>query len=252
MEGIGSLSRVRRSLSAFLLAATLAALLAGGGPASAAVPRAGSHIDVARPRTVWKPIPFGSDRKAQMAAYSKRHYGTSEWRLRSPRVIVEHYTASDDFASAYWTFYGNEPDSELHERPGVCAHFIIDRDGTIYQLVALGTRCRHTVGLNYTAIGIEHVGHSDGQVLSNRRQLQASLALTAYLMARFDIPLGNVIGHNESLQSRLFRERYTQWRCRTHGDFRRESMDAYRKKLRQVAGREGLDTSAPRWRDRGC
>ena len=35
---------------------------------------------------------------------------------------------------------------------------MIDRDGTIYQLVPLAIMCRHTVGLNYTAIGIEHVG----------------------------------------------------------------------------------------------
>ena len=32
--------------------------------------------------------------------------------------------------------------------------------------------CRHTVGLNYTAIGIENVGNSDQEILSNPRQLQ--------------------------------------------------------------------------------
>ena len=63
------------------------------------------------------------------------------------------------------------------ELPQVCAHFVIDRDGTIYELVPPNIMCRHTVGLNWTAIGIEHVGYSDGEILRNRRQLAASLRL---------------------------------------------------------------------------
>ena len=49
-----------------------------------------------RPRSrpiVQRPIPFGPQRRAEMAAYSKRHYGTAQWRLIAPKVIVEHYTA---------------------------------------------------------------------------------------------------------------------------------------------------------------
>jgi beta-N-acetylhexosaminidase len=75
----------------------------------------------------------------------------------------------------------------LHELPNVCAHFVIDTDGTIYQLVPLGVRCRHTVGLNWTAIGIEHVGRSATGILANARQLASSLALTRWLMTRFHI-----------------------------------------------------------------
>ena len=57
------------------------------------------------------------------------------------------------------------------------------RDGTIHQLVRLKWMCRHTVGLNYTAIGIEHVGRSDAEVLRNARQMNASLKLTLWLAA---------------------------------------------------------------------
>ena len=32
-------------------------------------------------------------------------------------------------------FAADVPDAELHELPGTCAHFVVDRDGTIYQLV---------------------------------------------------------------------------------------------------------------------
>ena len=57
-----------------------------------------------RPRIVVKPIPFGPARLAETRAYAKRHYGIDSWRLVHPHVIVEHYTASDSFASAYATF----------------------------------------------------------------------------------------------------------------------------------------------------
>lgn len=184
-----------------------------------------------RPRIVQKPIPFGAQRRSETAAYALRHYGLNTWRLEQPRVIVEHYTASNSFSSAWNTFASDAPDSELHERPGTCAHFVIDRDGTIYQLVPLTTICRHTVGLNWTAIGIEHVGTSDASILDDPRQIASSLALTLWLMHRYGISLPNVIGHNESLTSRYHRERYAAWRCQTHGDWMHADMESFRARL---------------------
>jgi N-acetylmuramoyl-L-alanine amidase len=192
----------------------------------------------AKPAIVWKPIPFGAHRRAEMAQYAARHYGLHTWRLDNPKVIVEHYTASDSFSSAWNTFANDVPDSELHELPGTCAHFVIDRDGTIYQLVPLNTMCRHTVGLNWTAIGIEHVGTSDASILQNPKQLAASLKLTLWLMHRFDISLPNVIGHNESLTSRYHRERYAPWRCQTHSDWTHADMQTYRARLAGLARAE--------------
>jgi len=189
---------------------------------------------VAPPREVRKPIPFGSDRKRQMSEYAQRHYGFDDYRLRKPKVIVEHYTASNSFSSAWNTFANNQPDVELHELPGVCSHYIVDRDGTIYKLVPLSIMCRHTVGLNWTSIGIEHVGTSDGAVMGNRRQRRASLRLTRALQGRFGIRTRNVIGHNESLSSPYHRERVERLRNQTHGDFRRATMNAYRKLLARL------------------
>jgi N-acetylmuramoyl-L-alanine amidase len=183
-----------------------------------------------KPHIVWKPISFGAARKAETAQYAKRHYGVNSYVLH-PKVIVEHYTASTSFSSAYNTFASDTPDPELHSLPGTCAHFIIDRDGTIYQLVRLDIMCRHTVGLNYVAIGIEHVGTSDGQILSDAPQMRSSLALTAWLMSRYGISLQNVIGHNESLSSPYHKELYAPWRSQTHGDWRRADMNVYRKRL---------------------
>ena len=187
---------------------------------------------VTAPPIVQRFIPFGAKRKHEMTAYAKRHYGLSTYRLVHPRVIVEHYTATSTFTAAYNTFAIDAPDSELHELPGTCSHFIVDRDGTIYQLVHLRIMCRHTVGLNYTAFGIEHVGMSDGDVMGDRRQLQASLRLTRWLRCRYGIAVKNVIGHNESLSSPYHHERVARLRNQTHGDMRHATMQVYRSRLR--------------------
>jgi len=180
-----------------------------------------------------------------MAAYAERHYGIDSWRLVDPKVIVEHYTANDSFSATWNTFASDSPDPELNELPGDCAHFVIDTDGTIYQLVSLGTMCRHTVGLNYTAIGIEHVATSDQQVLSDPRQLSASLWLTLWLMQRFHIQLRNVIGHNESLTSPYHHELYAPWRCQTHADWNHADMQTYRSDLMRLALRYKVAIGSP-------
>ncbi len=173
-----------------------------------------------------------------MAAYSKRHYGTRAWRLTEPEVIVEHYTGGSSFAGAWATFASNAP--HLGELPGVCAHFVIDTDGTIYRLVPLGTRCRHAIGLNWTSIGIEHVGTSDRQILHDRAQLRASLRLTLWLVQRFSIEARNVIGHAESLTSPFHHELYPSWRCMTHSDWSYADMRVYRRRLRRMARRNDV------------
>jgi hypothetical protein len=193
-----------------------------------------------KPPVVAKPIPFGADRRAETAAYAKRHYGTATWKLNGPHVIVEHYTANESFGATWNTFAADTPDAELGELPGTCAHFVIDKDGTIYQLVPLTVICRHTVGLNWTAIGIEHVGTSDAEILGNPRQLQASLRLTLWLMSRFRISLPNVIGHAESLTSPYHRELYAPWRCQTHGDWQHADMLTYRRDLAALAASENV------------
>jgi N-acetyl-anhydromuramyl-L-alanine amidase AmpD len=189
---------------------------------------------LSRPTIRSWPIPFGAKRKREMAAYSERHYGERTWRLRRPRVIVEHVAVAGSTAAVHATFAADHPDPELHELPNVCAHFVVASSGRVYRLVNLRTRCRHTVGLNWTAIGIEHTGYSDGDVLGNRRQMRASLRLTRYLRCKFHITLRNVIGHNESLSSPYRRERVARLRNQTHGDWRHSSMRVYRRKLRRL------------------
>jgi beta-N-acetylhexosaminidase len=185
---------------------------------------------VIHPHIVWKPIPFGARRKAETAQYALRHYGVHTWVLH-PKVIVEHFTANESFTGTWNAFAADTPDPELGQLPGTCAHFVIDRDGTIYQLVPLNVMCRHTVGLNYVAIGIEHVGTSDAEVLHDAAQIRSSLLLTRWLMSRFHIAVKNVIGHNESLSSPFHKELYAPWRRQTHGDWTHADMTVYRSRL---------------------
>jgi N-acetylmuramoyl-L-alanine amidase len=205
----------------------LALALAVAPAAAAAVPK---------PTIVQRPIPFPAKRKREMAAYAQRHYGIDSYRLVHPHVIVEHYTVTPTFQATWNTFAPDVPDAELHELPGTCSHFVIDRDGTIYQLVPLGIMCRHTVGLNYTAIGIEHVGDSDAEILNNAKQMAASLRLTRWLRCRYGIAVKNVIGHNESLSSPYHRERVARLRNQTHADWKHADMQIYRQRLTARGG----------------
>jgi N-acetylmuramoyl-L-alanine amidase len=221
-----------------------------GGRLSAAGARrhVGAVLALARmlaPRpVVAKPIPYGSERQAQMRAYALRHYGIDSARLRAPKVIVEHTTATATFAPVFDTFAANQPDVELHELPGVCSHYVVDRDGTVYSLVPTTLACRHAVGLNDTAIGIEHVGLSDAQVLGNRRQLQASLRLTRTLQGRYGIRTRNVIGHAESLTSPYHHERVARLRSQTHADLPKLAMDRYRRLLEALPAPASLRPGA--------
>jgi N-acetylmuramoyl-L-alanine amidase len=221
------------------LAAIVAAVALVVAPGTGRAARTHKQTAPAKPHIVWDPIPFGAKRKAEMVAYVRRHYGSfmrPTWRLIDPHVIVIHYTESSTFSSVWNTFANDVPDSELHELPAACAHFVIDSNGTIYQLVSLGTMCRHTVGLNWTAIAIEHVGFSDAQVINDRRQLDASLRLVKWLRCRFQIEIQNVIGHNESLSSAYHREDVVSLRSQTHSDFNHADMQLYRARLRRLGG----------------
>jgi N-acetyl-anhydromuramyl-L-alanine amidase AmpD len=209
-------SGVRRVVVAVVVGALCAATVA----VAQAVPA---------PRIVQSPIPFPQARKDQMRAYALEHYGIDSYRLVNPHLIIWHYTETTTYQSVWNTFADDVPDSEFHVLPQDCAHFVIDTDGTIHQLVPLDIMCRQVVGLNYTAIGIENVGESDRQVMDDTRQYSAALALTHYLRCRFQIPVSGVIGHNESLQSPYYRERVAAFRGQTHADFDRADMNVVRR-----------------------
>jgi hypothetical protein len=193
--------------------------------------RRSSAATKAPPRIRQWRIPFGERRKRQMRGYARRHYGIDDHRLRDPRVVVLHLSVSDSARSVYDTFAPNRPDPELGELPGVCAHFVIDPRGRIFQLVSRRLMCRHTVGLNHVSLGIEHVGRREADVFGRRRQLGASIRLVRWLRDRYRIRIRDVIGHNESRESPYHRERVARLRDQTHADFPRRVARRYRRLL---------------------
>ena len=135
------------------------------GTQSRAKPGAG-HAP--RPHIVQKPIPFSANRRKEMAAYAKRHYGVDDWRLAHPHVIVEHYTASESFASAYNTFASDTRDSEL-ARAARRLRALRDRQGR-HDLPARADNDHVSAHgrPQLTAIGIEHVGRATRKFSATR------------------------------------------------------------------------------------
>jgi N-acetylmuramoyl-L-alanine amidase len=227
---------VTTALAALALGLVLAALsspaLARLGDGRVPAPR--PTATATRPPIVRDLIPYGDRRRAEMAAYSRRHYGTHTYWLTDPKVIVLHFTAGPSYRSAYWTFYGDRP--YRGELPGVSCHFVVDKDGTIYQLVPLAVRARHCIGLNHLAIGIEFVqetgtgGHwADQQILARRPQVRAGLRLVRYLMARYGISKANVIGHAMANDSPFFKD-LEGWR-NARSDWLAVDVRAFRSRL---------------------
>jgi beta-N-acetylhexosaminidase len=83
--------------------------------------------------------------------------------------------------------------------------------------------------------------------------MRASLRLTAWLMLKYGINVGNVIGHAETLESPYHHELDPAWRCSTHADWNHAEMRMYRRRLKREAQRLGVPVGAgPRWVDSGC
>jgi len=177
---------------------------------------------------------FGATRKVETADYAERHYGTRTSRLR-PTMIVLHYSESDTYASVRSQFAADLPNRG--ETPGTCAHYVVDQDGTIHELVPPTLVCRHTVGLNHVAIGIEFVQSSGGhdprwaaqQVLRRRAQAAAGVALVEHLQRRFSIADDDVIGHAMANDAKGFRDD-EGWR-NDHVDWQRPEVVAFRRLL---------------------
>lgn len=181
-------------------------------------------------------IEFGAARLAATAAYSLHHYGERTATLH-PSMVVLHFSESDDHASVRAHFAANEP--SLGEAPGVCAHYIVAQDGTVHEVVPPTIRCRHTVGLNHVAIGVEFVQGSHGrgarwaaeQILRRPAQVRSGSMLVASLQNRFGIADAAVIGHAMANDSNAFRDR-RGWR-NDHVDWAEPEVRAFRRLLRQ-------------------
>jgi N-acetyl-anhydromuramyl-L-alanine amidase AmpD len=152
------------------------------------------------PRIIPKPIDFGAERVKLTIAYRRRHQDAKADSVEiQPRMVILHWTAINSFAST-WSYFNRvraeaaRPDLAAAGEVNVSAHFLVDRDGTIYQLMPENWMARHCIGLNHVAIGIENVGEGQKFPLTEA-QAKADAALVRYLAAKY--PITHLIGHME-------------------------------------------------------
>jgi hypothetical protein len=101
----------------------------------------------------------------------------------------------------------------------VSAHYVIDVNGDIYQMVEDSERANHARGANQNSIGIEHVRGADQPIAD--AQAAASARLISWLLAEYEIPRSEIYGHDfapgydrsgggTTCPDKLFGDRHTQ------------------------------------------
>jgi N-acetyl-anhydromuramyl-L-alanine amidase AmpD len=151
-----------------------------------------------------KPILFDKERIALTREYQLTHYGIDSKSIEiKPKMIVLHWTSIPEFDLTFRIFNKSILPSNRHDKlPGdlnVSSHFLVDKDGSIYQLMPETRMARHVIGLNHYAIGIENVGGVYGKDDLTQAQVKANAFLACYLKKKYPT-IQYVIGHNDYLQ----------------------------------------------------
>ncbi|RZJ19828.1 MAG: N-acetylmuramoyl-L-alanine amidase [Acinetobacter sp.] len=150
-------------------------------------------------KIIEKPIIFDATRTQLSLDYLKRRHNlVQKTPTIVPAMIVLHWTASKTMMGTYNAFNKSILPSSRKaiasaSSLNVSSHYLVDRDGSIYQLLPDTTFARHVIGLNYCAIGIENIG-SDNYPLT-KAQLLTNEKLVRYLAAKYKIQY--LIGHYE-------------------------------------------------------
>lgn len=150
-------------------------------------------------KIIEKPINYSAERVTLSLEYLKDHHGLNQKTPTIvPKMIVLHYTAGGTVESNFKYFNKTHLESarntlKKQSTLNVSSQYIVDRDGTIYQLMEPTQFARHTIGLNYCAIGVENIG-SKKQPLTEK-QIEANAELVRYLAKKYKIEY--LIGHSE-------------------------------------------------------
>ncbi len=150
-------------------------------------------------RIIDKLIVFDEQRKKLSLEYLEKRYHIHQATASiKPLMIVLHWTAIPTLEQSFNTMNpavlpGARRELASSSSLNVAAHFLIDRDGTIYRQLPDTAFARHVIGLNYCAIGVENVG-SDKALLT-KEQLKANEDLIRYLVQKY--PIKYLIGHYE-------------------------------------------------------
>ncbi len=192
-------------ISPEMLVRTIAAQVRSGAISMERIDEANARIEALHVKRSFHPLPldFSQRRVALTRDYIKEHYGLSVDDIAiDPKVIVLHWTAMPTLKDAYERLKPELLVSERKDISGagalnVSAHFLVDRDGTIYRLMPETLMARHVIGLNYSAVGIENVG-GEGNIKEDltEAQVKANVALVRYLKSRHP-GIEYLIGHHE-------------------------------------------------------
>lgn len=152
-----------------------------------------------------KPIVFDEERVKLTREYQLSHYGIKSRSIKiEPKVIVLHWTCIPSLAVTHRIFNPSalpQSSPRRNELPGdlnVSSHYLVDRDGSIYQLMPDNWMARHVIGLNHNAIGIENIGGIDGKDDLTDAQARANAFLVCHLKHKYP-QIKYVIGHDEYL-----------------------------------------------------
>lgn len=152
-----------------------------------------------------KSIDFDNIRVSLTKEYIQTRYNIEVNSITiSPRIIVVHWTAINDFKESFNRFVNpklpqDRAQIQKASALNVSTHFMIDRDGSIYRLMDETSMARHVIGLNYSSIGIENVGGKDNIDNLTPAQLEANIALISYLQKKYP-QINYLIGHHEYTQ----------------------------------------------------
>jgi N-acetyl-anhydromuramyl-L-alanine amidase AmpD len=158
-----------------------------------------AKAQTSEPEMIQKPVSYSEERVRLSLDYLKEHHGlVQKTPTIIPKMIVLHYTANGNVESNFKYFNktyleGGRNTLKKQSALNVSSQYLIDRDGTIYQLMKPDQFARHTIGLNYCAIGIENIG-SKKEPLTDR-QVAANTKLIRYLTRKYKIEY--LIGHSE-------------------------------------------------------
>lgn len=167
--------------------------------------------------TLLRPIPFGQKRLELTVDYIRKHYDPEATTPTiRPQMIVVHWTGASTAASTFAAFHSETLplwrwDVAKGGKLNVSAHFLVDRDGTIYQLMPTSIMARHVIGLNRVSIGIENVGGP--KFLLTQQQVAANARLIQALTLKYPA-IEYLIGHHEYLNFRntpLWEEKDTKY-----------------------------------------
>ncbi len=190
-------------------APALSASAPAGSAASpdAAAPDAAGPADAALPTVaiVDAPMAWSAERERLTLEYRRRHSDAAATDLViEPTVIVLHYTGGGSAKATRGYFDNSTIEASRKElaragKVNVSAHFVVDRDGTIYQLQPVTRFARHCIGLNHIAIGIENAGDEAKYPLTEA-QVTADAALIRQLASQHRIT--HLLGHHEVMGMR--------------------------------------------------